>query len=274
MKNLNKNRGFCFAIFNNRNEAIKALNYVASKGGINIDGIPLTCDWADVVDDDDSNSKQIFISGLNECIEEQVIKDLFKAYGKVSNVVLSKSHLNSKRKDLAFITFESHSEALKAIELFNQETELKESLGNNVTASIAFSQQAMQAKKKIKDSRKKVTQISSQLLSNNSGSTNKVPRSDQDIKDDNQLLNQNINATAMLAMMNLINMNKTNPNMLSQVMTACLGSMLNTPQTEVQTQQEIVSGKNPTSYSTGHNSNQMSSNANVSIHMFNIAYLV
>jgi RNA recognition motif-containing protein len=42
--NPNKNRGFCFGIFNTRNEAIKALNYVNKKGGINIDGISLTCD--------------------------------------------------------------------------------------------------------------------------------------------------------------------------------------------------------------------------------------
>lgn len=238
------------------------MNYVASKGGINIDGVPLTCDWADVVDDDDFNSKQIFISGLNECIEEQVLKDLFKAYGKVTNVVLSKNHLNSKRKDLAFISFESHNEALKAIELFNQETELKESLGNNVTASIAFSQQAMQVKKKIKDSRKKVTNLTSQILTANSNSNNanEAQQSDQKINDDNQILNQNINATAMLAMMNLINMNRSNPNMLSQVMTACLSSMLNTPQTEVQTTQGIVSGKNPTSYSTGYHGNQSLSN--------------
>jgi hypothetical protein len=70
-------------VFKNRNEAIKALNYVASKGGINIDGVPLTCDWADVVDEDDSNSKQIFIAGLDEDVEEANVREVFSQYGHV-----------------------------------------------------------------------------------------------------------------------------------------------------------------------------------------------
>lgn len=82
--NSQKNRGFCFVVFRNRNEAIKALNYVASKGGINIDGVPLTCDWADVVDEDDSNSKQIFVSGLDENIEESTLREVFSPLGKVN----------------------------------------------------------------------------------------------------------------------------------------------------------------------------------------------
>jgi hypothetical protein len=46
----------------------------------------LTCDWADVVDEDDSNSKQIFLSGLDDSIDENKLKEIFSAYG---NVLLS-----------------------------------------------------------------------------------------------------------------------------------------------------------------------------------------
>lgn len=70
-------------MFKNRNEAIKALNYVSSKGGINIDGVPLTCDWADVVDEDESTSKQIFISGLGDSVDEVKLKEIFSLYGDV-----------------------------------------------------------------------------------------------------------------------------------------------------------------------------------------------
>lgn len=70
-------------MFKNRNEAIKALNYVSSKGGINIDGVPLTCDWADVVDDDDSNSTQVFVSGLDELVDETKLREVFGQFGKV-----------------------------------------------------------------------------------------------------------------------------------------------------------------------------------------------
>ncbi len=124
--NPNKNRGFCFGIFNTRNEAIKALNYVNKKGGINIDGISLTCDWADVVDDDDnSQSNQIFISNIKQEVSEQDLKKYFDKLEKVVVVIMSKNHLNSKRKDLAFITFESHESALSAIKKFEEEKKIQ-----------------------------------------------------------------------------------------------------------------------------------------------------
>ena len=169
--NPNKNRGFCFGIFNTRNEAIKALNYVNKKGGINIDGISITCDWADVVDDDDnSQSNQIFISNIKKEVNEADLKKYFDKLEKVVSVIMSKNHLNSKRKDLAFITFESHESAISAIKKFEEEKKNpdkekslkkifflsdKESV-NSIQVSLAFSQEAMQNKKKIKDNRKKV----------------------------------------------------------------------------------------------------------------------
>ena len=119
--NPTKNRGFCFGIFNTRNEAIKALNYVNKKGGINIDGISITCDWADVVDEDDnSKSNQIFISNIKKEVSEYDLKKYFEKFEKVLSVIMSKNHLNSKRKDLAFITFESHESAVSAIQKFEE----------------------------------------------------------------------------------------------------------------------------------------------------------
>ena len=55
-----------------------------SKGGINIDGIPLTCDWADIVDEDDSGSKQVFVSGIKDDLDENQLSDAFSKYGSVS----------------------------------------------------------------------------------------------------------------------------------------------------------------------------------------------
>ena len=172
--NPNKNRGFCFGIFNTRNEAIKALNYVNKKGGINIDGISITCDWADVVDDDDnSQSNQIFISNIKKEVNEADLKKYFDKLEKVVSVIMSKNHLNSKRKDLAFITFESHESAISAIKKFEEEKKNpdkekslkkifflsdKESV-NSIQVSLAFSQEAMQNKKKLKTIEKKSPRI-------------------------------------------------------------------------------------------------------------------
>ena len=186
--NPTKNRGFCFGIFNTRNEAIKALNYVNKKGGINIDGISITCDWADVVDEDDnSKSNQIFISNIKKEVSEYDLKKYFEKFEKVLSVIMSKNHLNSKRKDLAFITFESHESAVNAIQKFEEEKKnekMEKNLKkifylaenenvNMIQVSLAFSQEAMQNKKKIKDNRKKVpSQISKGNSTNNINDNN------------------------------------------------------------------------------------------------------
>ena len=222
--NPNKNRGFCFGIFNTRNEAIKALNYVNKKGGINIDGISITCDWADVVDDDDnSQSNQIFISNIKKEVNEADLKKYFDKLEKVVSVIMSKNHLNSKRKDLAFITFESHESAISAIKKFEEEKKNpdkekslkkifflsdKESV-NSIQVSLAFSQEAMQNKKKIKDNRKKVptNQTSkghnTNINNNNSNDNNKN-------NNNNNSNNNNSNKNSGKTFMGNISMNAQN----------------------------------------------------------------
>ena len=222
--NPNKNRGFCFGIFNTRNEAIKALNYVNKKGGINIDGISITCDWADVVDDDDnSQSNQIFISNIKKEVNEADLKKYFDKLEKVVSVIMSKNHLNSKRKDLAFITFESHESAISAIKKFEEEKKNpdkekslkkifflsdKESV-NSIQVSLAFSQEAMQNKKKIKDNRKKVPTNQTSKghntnINNNSNDNNK------NNNNNNNSNNNNSNKNSGKTFMGNISMNAQN----------------------------------------------------------------
>ena len=220
--NPNKNRGFCFGIFNTRNEAIKALNYVNKKGGINIDGISITCDWADVVDDDDnSQSNQIFISNIKKEVNEADLKKYFDKLEKVVSVIMSKNHLNSKRKDLAFITFESHESAISAIKKFEEEKKNpdkekslkkifflsdKESV-NSIQVSLAFSQEAMQNKKKIKDNRKKVPTNQTSKghnINNNNNDNNK------NNNNNNNSNNNNSNKNSGKTFMGNISMNAQN----------------------------------------------------------------
>lgn len=273
--NSNRNRGFCFAIFNNRNEAIKALNYVSNKGGINIDGIPLTCDWADVVDDDDSNSKQIFLSGVTDSVDADELKNYFSKFGTVHSVILSKNHVNSKRKDLAFITFDTHNEAANAVKGFKTDkTDNKEILVkvfksednlNLISISLAFSQQAMQTKKKIKDSRKKITQISNRIASSSPLKDEKDLLTSSIVN--NPLLNTSINATQLLAMMNLITMNKNNPNLLSQMMTTCLNanrnSNINQNNKKFLNKKRRISGTSPSSLPFTNHFTPLTSNENL-----------
>ena len=222
-----KNRGFCFAVFNNRNEAIKALNYVNNKGGINIDGIPLTCDWADVIEEDDTNSKQIFLSGLKEEVSEKDLKNYFGKYGDVIKISMTKEHQNNnKRKDLAFITYESHEMALNANNKFKEEKnnvddEMRkvfkldegENL-NSVNVSLAFSQQAMQTKKKIKDGRKKINQFKNNNNNNVNNNNNKNIKLIENNNNNNNIENilQNLQNQSLLNMNSNDNKNNNNNN--------------------------------------------------------------
>ena len=244
----------------------------------------MTCDWADVMDDDDSNSKQIFLSGLCENVNENDLKMLFNKYGNVTNIVLSKNHLNSKRKDLAFITFENHDQAIKCVNDFvvdkkniGDENIVKcfhiendPSLINKINISLAFSQQSMQTKKKIKDSRKKNNQIKKNFESknhnnnsnNNSNNNNNSNLNNNNLNEENLLLNNqnlnnNLNANLaslltnlqsqlvnqnlininslipnqLVAMTNLINICKVNPNILQTV--ANIGNNINNSTNEI-----------------------------------------
>jgi RNA recognition motif-containing protein len=209
--------------------------------------VPLTCDWADVIDEDDNNSKQIFLSGLNDNINEETLKEIFAEYGRIENVILSREHKNSKRKDLAFITYNTHEEAKHANEDFKLRQDNKDSsidvLGERIGISLAFSQQAMQNKKKIKESRRKPTvvvpgqipiMVNKSATSNlsldprqqNSGNANisglsnmfsnitaNLPQNMLNANtgqsvDLTSINPSNTNATALLTMMNLLNMNK------------------------------------------------------------------
>ena len=240
--NSTKNRGFCFAIFNSRNEAIKALNYVQNKGGIKVDGIPLTCDWADVIEEDNINSNQVFISGIKEDVDEDNLKIFFSKFGNIDNIVLSKNHPNPKRKDLAFITFKTHDEACKAIkgieDLMDNQNELKKiqlelqqvfhlniDEFKKLKVSLAFTQQSMQNKKKLKDSRKKLNKSSVQnnnVTSVNSNINSNVQTQNNSFLNqnmNNDLSNKNISASTLLAVMDLLS--KSDPNTVNQLLNVC-----------------------------------------------------
>ncbi len=131
-------------------------------------------------------------------------------------------------------------EAKNAVDNFKT-LEQSQLLGDSVSISLAFSQQAMQAKKKVKESRKKPTILAPPQIMNlpQHNYTNQGPMMSIGINSATQnlnsinthltnlnsmaslitptqnpltspmnALNPSLNSTAMLAMMNIINMNK------------------------------------------------------------------
>jgi hypothetical protein len=56
--------------------------------------VPLTCDWADIVDEDDNNSRQIFVSGLKDNVDEFKVRESFSTYGNVPFYFIFNKGLN------------------------------------------------------------------------------------------------------------------------------------------------------------------------------------
>ena len=58
--------------------------------------------------------KKLFVGGINFNTTEDILKDKFSEFGKVTQLRLIRDHTTGKSKGFAFITFENEVEANKA----------------------------------------------------------------------------------------------------------------------------------------------------------------
>ena len=119
---------------------------------------------------------------------------------------------------MAFITYNNNTEAKAALEALKTTIYFHVS----VTVSLSFSQQVIQAKKKIKDIRKKTTP---QTL--NSSFTNPSFNNNNNLNYNlSSLVNNNpINQNALNSIINMLTMNKNvNPTMMAQMMAVAVST--------------------------------------------------
>jgi len=142
---------------------------------------------------------------------------VFSQFGNITEIILSKNHKNSKRKDLGFVTFNSHFEAKLALEAIKNNNYFD----SPVNVSLSFSQQVMQAKKRIKDNRRKGNnnqQVSSLLgvnFNNNLGNLSDLVKNNQ--------INQNV----LNSIISMISANKNvNPTIMAQMMAVAVGKFV------------------------------------------------
>jgi CUG-BP- and ETR3-like factor len=154
---------------------------------------------------------------LNENISEEKVREVFSQFGNITEIILSKNHKNSKRKDLGFVTFNSHFEAKLALEAIKNNNYFD----SPVNVSLSFSQQVMQAKKRIKDNRRKGNnnqQVSSLLgvnFNNNLGNLSDLVKNNQ--------INQNV----LNSIISMISANKNvNPTIMAQMMAVAVGKFV------------------------------------------------
>ncbi len=154
---------------------------------------------------------------MNENISEEKVREVFSQFGNITEIILSKNHKNSKRKDLGFVTFNSHFEAKLALEAIKNNNYFD----SPVNVSLSFSQQVMQAKKRIKDNRRKGNnnqQVSSLLgvnFNNNLGNLSDLVKNNQ--------INQNV----LNSIISMISANKNvNPTIMAQMMAVAVGKFV------------------------------------------------
>jgi RNA recognition motif-containing protein len=64
--------------------------------------------------------KAVFVEGVPISWDEAKMKEIFKKYGKIEHVVLSRD-LRSKRNDFAFVHYTTHEAAVLCLESFDAE---------------------------------------------------------------------------------------------------------------------------------------------------------
>nr|ABP04054.1 RNA-binding protein [Pinctada fucata] len=109
-----KNRGFAFLEYESHKAASTAKRKLSS-GRTKVWGCDVIVDWADPIDDPDSDTmskvKVLYVRNLTSDVTEDTLKEKFGEYGKVERV--------KKIKDYGFIHFEERDDAVKAMEGMN-----------------------------------------------------------------------------------------------------------------------------------------------------------
>lgn len=65
--------------------------------------------------------KSVYAEYLPSSWDEEKVKEYFKRFGEIENVVLAKDLSSSRRKDFAFINYTTRDAALTCIEAVNRE---------------------------------------------------------------------------------------------------------------------------------------------------------
>lgn len=109
-----KNRGFAFLEYDSHKSASTAKRKVGN-GRIKVWGCDIIVDWADPIEEPDSNTmdkvKVLYVRNLSADVTEDSMKEKFAEFGKIERV--------KKIKDYGFVHYEERDDAVKAMEAMN-----------------------------------------------------------------------------------------------------------------------------------------------------------
>ncbi|KAL2503176.1 nucleolin 2-like [Forsythia ovata] len=135
--NIENNRGFAFVEFERPKDAQIAFHKLQKKDIFGKD-LKMKVEWAQplikLAEEEILKVKSVYAEYLPSSWDEENVKDYFKRFGEIENVVLAKDLPASRRKDFAFINYSSREAALHCIEAVNREKEKDDLLQANPMA--------------------------------------------------------------------------------------------------------------------------------------------
>ncbi|KAL6585569.1 hypothetical protein OROMI_002213 [Orobanche minor] len=137
--NFEKNRGFAFLEFQTSKDAQIAFNKLQKRDAF---GKKLTVKvaWAQPLIEPDEEEilkvKSVYAEYLPSSWDEEKVKEYFKRFGEIENVVLAQDLPSSRRKDFAFINYTNREAALTCIESISRER--SEDQGSKVKIAVSL----------------------------------------------------------------------------------------------------------------------------------------
>ncbi|XAR64853.1 hypothetical protein NMG60_11008726 [Bertholletia excelsa] len=138
--NIERNRGFAFVELETSRDAQNAYRKLQKKDVFGKNQ-KIKVAWAEPLIEPDEEEilkvKSVYAEYLPSSWDEEKVKDYFKRFGEIENVVLAKNLPSSKRKDFAFVNYTSREAALACIEAFNRKSLHDEDSQVNIKVSLA-----------------------------------------------------------------------------------------------------------------------------------------
>ncbi|KAI3447354.1 hypothetical protein Pfo_004019 [Paulownia fortunei] len=122
--NIEKNRGFAFVELETNKDAQIAFNKLQKKDAF-VKNLKVKVAWAqpliEPAEEEILKVKSVYAEYLPSSWDEEKVKEYFKRFGEIENVVLAKDLPSSRRKDFAFINYTTRDAALTCIESVSRE---------------------------------------------------------------------------------------------------------------------------------------------------------
>ncbi|KAL6880110.1 hypothetical protein ACP4OV_011675 [Aristida adscensionis] len=134
------NRGFAFLDFETNRDAHIAYKKLSREDAFG-EGLNIRVAWAEPLTDPDEKVmrkvKTIFVEGTPVSWDHTKMTEIFKKYGKIERVALSRDMPSAKRNDFAFIHYTTREAAMLCLESFDPEELMEEGSKVDIKVSLA-----------------------------------------------------------------------------------------------------------------------------------------